>query len=201
MRRMEAVVVKNYVVTISRGYGSGGRYIGKLLARRLGIGFYDRELISLVADDDDLLLNRDESVHFSLGGLRDGEVGFVSDDKLFNSQSEFIKEIAAKESCVIVGRCADYILRDMDRVARVFIHSSLKNCMKRVMRLYELNPDEARQAIILKDKSRSGYYEHYTGQKWNDAANYDLSVDSGILDSERCVELIREYVRIRFDSE
>lgn len=190
--------MKNYVITISRGYGSGGRYIGKLLAKQLKIGFYDRELISLVADDDDLLLGRDESVQFALNGLSDGEVGFVSDDKLFNSQSAFIREIAEKESCVIVGRCADYILRDMDRVIRVFIHASLKNCMKRVMRLYELNPEEARQAILSKDKSRSSYYEHYTGQTWNDASNYDLSINSGILGSEKCVRLMQDYVRVRF---
>lgn len=190
--------MQKFVVTINRGYGSGGRYIGKLLAKSLGIGFYDRELISLVADDDNLLLNRDESVHFSLGGLRDGEVGFVSDDKLFCEQSALIREIASRESCVIVGRCADYVLRDMDRVARIFVYSSLKNCMRRVMRLYELNPEEAKNSILTKDKSRSSYYTHYTGQKWNDAANYDLSIDSGVLSSEMCARILENYIKTRF---
>ena len=190
--------MRHVVVTISRGYGSGGRYIGKLLAKKLGIGFYDRELISLVADDDDdeLFLNKDESVYFSLAE-QGGDIGFVSDDKLYNSQAAIIREIAERESCVIVGRCADYILRDMEHVVKIFIYSSLKNCMKRVMRLYELNPDEAKQAILLKDHSRSSYYEHYTGQKWNVASNYDLSINSGILDSGKCVELIEQYLDIR----
>lgn len=189
--------MKSFVITINRGYGSGGRYIGKQLAKRLGIAFYDRELISLVSDSAP---DYDECVSFKISentGAEEPE--FVSEDSVFNSQSSVIRDIAAGEACVIVGRCADYVLRDFDGLISIFVHAPLKSCMKRVMSLYELNPDDAKNIIINKDKSRSLYYEHYTGRSWTCADNYDLCINSGILGTDKSIDMLEHYVRTVLD--
>ncbi len=139
--------MKSYVITISRGYGSGGRTIGKMLAKELGISFYDRELLRLASDDsginEELFAKADESVKSSLlykiaRKTYKGELippdsdDFISNDNLFNYQAKIIKEIASTEPCVIVGRCADYVLKDYNNVIRVFVHAPLDSCVDRV---------------------------------------------------------------------
>ena len=160
----------HFVITIARGYGSGGRTMGKLLAKELGIGYYDRELLRLASDksgiNESLFEKADEKIKKSLlfkiaRKEYKGEIippdneNFVSNDNLFNYQAKVIKELANRESCVIVGRCADYILRDRDNVVKLFIHASLEDCVARLEDMYSLPKDELEKKIKETDKRRA----------------------------------------------
>ena len=128
-----------YVVTIARTYGSGGKEIGKLLAKELGIKYYGREIFEMSQGvESDLGSGDDESIH---------NASLEEADELFKQQSKTNREIAEKESCVIVGRCADYVLRDMDNVVKIYLYAPIRDCMRRVIRLYELNPEDAKSLI------------------------------------------------------
>ena len=162
---------EKYVITIARGYGSGGRTIGKLLSKNLGIPFYDREIIYMASEDSGINLELfgklDEKVHKGIfdpptkkytGKLIPPESSdFVSDENLFNYQAKIIKELADKESCIIVGRCADYVLKDRTDVARVFVWAPMENCIKNVMALEPLNEKEAEREIKKIDRYRREY--------------------------------------------
>lgn len=205
--------MKNYVITITRGYGSGGRTIGQMLAKELGIGYYDRELLRMASDmsgiNEQLFAKADEQVKNSLlyrivkknykGELipPDSE-DFISNDNLFNYQAKVIRELAANESCVIVGRCADYILKDMDNVIRVFVHAPLTSCIDRLEEMYGEDRKDLEKKIISIDKRRAAYYEYFTGTKWNNAENYDLCVNTSTLSFEKGVEIIKAYMDIKF---
>lgn len=207
--------MQNTVITIARGYGSGGKTIGKMLAERLGIRFYDRELLRLASDDsgihERLFDLADERVKKSLflpgthvyrGELFPPESDeFVSNDNLFNYQAKVIKELASHHSCVIVGRCADYVLREMDHVVRIFVHAPFESCVKTVMELYSMERRPAEKIILSTDKHRGAYYKYYTGQEWDNAKNYDLSLNSEQLGFEKCVEIIEAYLKARFGEE
>lgn len=204
--------MKNYVITISRGYGSGGRSIGKMLAKELGISFYDRELLRLASDEsginEELFAKADETVKSSLlykiakktykGELilPDSE-DFISNDNLFNYQAKIIKELAHIEPCVIVGRCADYVLKDMDNVIRVFVHAPLESCIDRLEEMYGEDRKELEKKILSIDKKRAIYYKYYTGREWNDAMNYDLCINTSTLSFEQGVEMIQAFKKIR----
>ncbi len=203
--------MKNYVITIARGYGSGGKTIGKMLAQRLGIAYYNRELLRMASDDsginEGLFSQADERVKgglFKQSGVYKGEVlspnhgDFVSEDNLFNYQAKVIRSLAEKESCVIVGRCADYVLKDCSNLVRVFVHAPMESCTQTVMDLYGLNRKDAEKRILTTDKNRSAYYKRYTGRDWNNAQNYDLCLNSEELGFEKCVELVEAYLKIRF---
>lgn len=206
----------HYVITIARGYGSGGRTMGKMLAKELGIHYYDRELLRLASDEsginEELFAKADEQLKKSLlfriarkeykGELipPDRE-DFVSNDNLFNYQAKVIKQLAMQESCVIVGRCADYILRDMDNVVKIFVHASLKDCVERLKSMSSLSEKELEKKIITTDKRRAAYYKYYTGQDWKNAQNYDLCFNSAQLGFEKCVEIVKNYLQIRFGIE
>lgn len=203
----------HYVITIARGYGSGGRTMGKMLAKELGIHYYDRELLRLASDEsginEELFGRADEQLKKSLlfriarkeykGELipPDRE-DFVSNDNLFNYQAKVIRQLAMQESCIIVGRCADYILRDMDNVVKVFVHASLKDCVERLKEMYSLPEKELEKKIITTDKRRAAYYRYYTGHNWENAQNYDLCFNSGQLGLDKCVEIVKNYLEIRF---
>lgn len=195
----------NVVFTIGRQFGSGGRQVGKTLAQKLGIPFYDKELIAISARDsglsEALFSNADEkatsSIFYSLvmGNypMASGALGVTEmplNDQLFLIQSKTIKRLASEGSCVIVGRCADYILRDMDNVVNVFIHADLKNRVERAVRVYEVPENKAEDVCLKTDKQRANFYNYYSDRKWGMCRTYDLSLDSGMLGIEGCAEQI-----------
>ena len=202
--------MSKFVITIARGYGSGGKTIGKMLSQELGIHYYDRELLRFASEEsginERLFGMADEKVK---GGFfkKKGEYReeplppeseeFVSDDNLFNYQAKIIRQLADRESCVIVGRCADFVLRDYSYVTRVFIFASRENCIQNVVEMYGKTPKEAERIIEKTDRVRSAYYKYYTGQAWDNARNYDLCLDSGGLGYQKCVDIIKEYIAIR----
>lgn len=202
-----------FVITIARGYGSGGRTIGKMLSEQLGIPFYDRELLYMASEDSginpELFGRLDEKVHRGIfdpptkkytGKLIPPESSdFVSDENLFNYQAKIIKELAERESCIIVGRCADYVLKDRDDTASVFVWAPMDSCIKNVMALEPLNEKEAEREIKKIDRYRREYYRYYTGKEWDDYTNYELCLNSARLGFEKCAECIRSFVEIKLD--
>ncbi len=207
--------MERYVITIARQYGSGGRTIGEMLAERLGIHFYDKELMKLASEDsginERLFNTADEKVKQSVfskmfktekaykGDVISPESGeFISDDNLFNYQAKVVKELAERENCVIVGRCADYVLKDYDHVLSVFIHGPKDFCMQEAAKKINLSGKELERFIAKTDKERADYYKYYTGREWTDARNYDLCLDSSKLGFERCVDEIIAYMNVRF---
>lgn len=207
--------MEKYVITIARQYGSGGRTIGEMLAEKLGVHFYDKELMKLASEEsginERLFNTADEKVKQSVfskmfktekaykGDVISPESGeFVSDDNLFNYQAKVVKELAERENCVIVGRCADYVLKDYDHVLSVFIHGPKDFCMQEAAKKINLTGKELERFIAKTDKERADYYKYYTGREWTDARNYDLCLDSSKLGFERCVEEIIAYMNVRF---
>lgn len=205
--------MSNTVITIARQYGSGGKTIGEMLAERLGVHFYNKELMKLASEEsginEALFVNADEKVKSSkifggqkkiyTGELISPESGhFTSDENLFNYQAKVIKQLAETESCVIVGRAADYVLKDYDNVLSVFIHAPHEFCMEQAALKINLSGNELDKFIQKTDKERAEYYKFYTGREWTDARNYDLCLDSSKLGFERCVEEIITYMNVRF---
>lgn len=205
--------MKNYVITIARGYGSGGRAIGEMLANELNIGFYDRNLLKLASDDsgihEGLFAQADENTKNSLlysiaKNIYKGQIippdrdDFISNENLFNYQAKIIKELAQKESCVIVGRCADFILKDMDNVLRIYVHAPLDDCIKTVESLAVCPKKQIKNYIQTIDKRRSAYYHYFTGCDWKDADNYDLCLNTSHLNRDQCIKLVKAYLQIKF---
>ena len=206
--------MKKTVITIARSYGSGGRTLGKLLAEELGINCYDREILRMASDDsginEALFGQTDEKLKKSplfriarknpyKGGVIPPEsADFVSDDNLFNYQAKVIKELAEKESCVFIGRCADFVLKDRPDVMSVFIHAPQDYCLARGMERNSMTEKEMERFIAKTDKYRGDFYHYYTGRTWNDARNYDLCLDSSKLGFDKCVEAIKAYAKVRF---
>ncbi len=178
------------IVTIARSYGSGGKEIGKELAKALGIKYYGREIFEISqGDESNFLSGDDESIHKS---------SLEEADELFKRQSKTIREIAERESCVIVGRCADYVLRDMPDVVKIYLYAPLRDCMKRVIRLYELNPEDAKSLVHSMNKTRGDYYLHNTGLEWSNPVHYNLCINTSGLDTAKCIEIIKSYIDTRF---
>lgn len=203
----------NVVITIARQYGSGGKTIGKMLAEEMGIQAYSREILKLASQDSGInenLFNRaDEKLQkTTLFGIMKkaykGELippesdDFLSNANLFNYQAKVIKGLAETESCVIIGRCADYVLKDYPNVVSVFIHASEEFNRRQAIERGDQSPRTVDKYIQKTDKYRAEYYHYYTGQEWNDARNYDLCLNSEKLGFDGCVKAIQEYIRIRF---
>lgn len=204
--------MSNFVITIARAYGSGGKTIGKMLANELGFSYYDKEIPLLASIDsgisEKLFGRADEKLK---GGLfkkpvkvyRDNKLippqsdDFVSDDNLFNYQAKVIKELAQKESCVFVGRCADFVLKDMKNMVRVFVYASPEACIRNVIDMYGLSEKEAKKVIEKTDRQRAAYYKYYTGRDWDNARNYDLVLNSSELGFEKCTRIIEQYINIK----
>ncbi len=200
-----------FVVTIARGFGSGGRTIGKMLAEKLGVKFYDKELIRIASDEsginEALFGQSDEKTRngiFGKPGIYKGEViapgksGFISEENLFNYQAMVIKKLASEESCVIVGRCADYVLRDEPHVIRVFIYADEEQCIKNAADVKGITDrKEAIKTITATDKERAAYYKAHTGREWIDARNYDLCLNSGDLGFDKCVDIITDFIKVK----
>ncbi|MGB4659471.1 MAG: cytidylate kinase-like family protein [Mobilitalea sp.] len=205
-----------YVITIQRGYGSGGRTIGKMLSEKLGIPYYDRDLLRLASDDSginqDLFAKADEKLKKSLlfkiaSSVYKGELippesdDFTSNVNLFNYQAKIIKELAAAESCIIIGRCGDFVLKDNDNLVRLFVHAPHEDCIRNLYEVEGLDEKEAEKRIASIDKYRADYYKYYTGRDWDDARNYDLCLNSAHLGFDTCVEIVESYLNIRFHNE
>ncbi len=201
------------VITIARQYGSGGRTVGEMLAERLGIHFYNKELMKLASEEsginEALFVNADEKSKGSwffgnTPNVYNGELippesnEFTSNDNLFNYQAKVIRRLAEEESCVIVGRCADFVLKDYDNVLSVFVHAPHEFCMEQAAKKHSMSTKELEKFIQRTDKFRAEYYKYHTGREWTDARNYDLCLDSSKLGFERCVEEIIAYMNVRF---
>lgn len=201
----------NTVITIARSYGSGGRTLGKLLAKELGISCYDRELIRMASDEsginEALFGEVDEKLKKSplfriAKRTYNGEVfppdsgDFVSDDNLFNYQAKVIRQLAEEESCVIIGRCADYILKDYDNVISLYFYAPREDCIKRVQDISSEPVREIEKKIDRIDKYRADYYKYYTGKDWNDARNYDFCLNTTSMSYEKLVEVVKSYIDI-----
>lgn len=206
--------MEKIIVTIARQYGSGGKTIGAMLAKDLGTNCYSREILKMASEEsginERLFGQTDEKLKISswfkpLKRPYEGELippessGFVSDENLFNYQAKVIKDLAESESCVIVGRCADYVLRNYPNVMSVFIHADKDFCMERALERNSMTRKEMEKFIAKTDKYRGDFYKYYTGREWTDARNYHLCLDSGKLGFEKCVEEIKAYMKIRFD--
>lgn len=198
IRAKGGCVMKNRIITISREFGSGGRTIGKEVAAKLGIPCYDQELIEKIAEksgfSSEYIKEQGEYaptaswIGMAFAG-RDS-TGHSYQDELWNIQRDIIQELAQKESCVIVGRCADYILRDTADCLTVFIHASMEKRAERIVKVYGESDLSPEKRLRNKDRRRKAYYQFYTDTEWGVAQNYQICLDSGILGTEKCVETI-----------
>lgn len=201
--------MEKFVITIARGYGSGGRTIGKKLSEKLGVEFYDRDLIKLASEEsginEALFGETDEKKKSPFGSkVYKGEIitpdkkSFTGEENLFNYQAMVIKKLAEEKSCIIVGRCADYVLKDCKNVVKVFVFADEENCVKNVAEVKGiLDRKEALKKITATDKERAAYYKAHTGREWIDARNYDLCLNSGDLGFDKCVDIISDYIDIK----
>lgn len=205
--------MQNYIVTIARGFGSGGKEIGTKLGRRLGIPCYEREILTMASQksniDESLFVDMDEKLkgNYILNWLRKNpssyicepqEKEFVSDNNLFQLQAEIIRELAQTQSCIIVGKCADDILKDCRNVVSVYIEAPREACVKSICRKLFVSEERANQLVRKTDKYRANYYNYYTGGKeWTNPVNYDLVLNSDRAGRENCVELLISYLKIK----
>lgn len=193
--------MKKKIITISRQFGSGGRSIGKAVAERLGYAYYDSELVAKVAKqtgfDPSYIAEAGEyapgksmfSYAFAVANRGVGGAVNPSDD-LWAAQCSVINELAEKGNCVIVGRCADYILRDRSDCMNVFIHAATQYKAKRIVELYGVRDDSPEKRLEEKDSRRKVNYKYFTGREWGVASNYHLCLDSSVIGAQKCVELI-----------
>ena len=205
--------MENRVITIARSYGSGGRKMGRLLAKELGYEYYDREILRIASDEsgisEELFRQADEKQRIPLFRIArevyTGEVippdsdDFISNENLFRYQAKIIRELAATRNCVIVGRCANFILRGRDNVLNVFVTAPVVDCVRRVMETDGLNLEEAEKKIKKIDKRRADYFKYFTGRQWQDAALYDLCLNTGHMTEQKCVDIVRAYMDARFE--
>ena len=200
--------MEKFTVTIARGFGSGGRTIGKMLADKLGVKFYDKELIRMASDasgiNEALFGQSDEKTKnsvFGKPGVYKGEViapeksGFISEENLFNYQAMVIKQIASEGSCIIVGRCADYVLREQENVFSVFITAPMEQRAQRVSQREGISLSEAQEKAKKMDKVRKEYYNYFTNKRWGHTDSYQLCIDSSLLGEEGTAAFIRDFVR------
>lgn len=198
--------MKKRVITISRQCGSGGRYIGERLAEELGISCYDEKLMDMVAKESgfapDFIEEKGERITGSLlfniassltyaSNVFSGN-GMSLQDEIYFMQNRIIKELAEKEPCVIVGRCADYILREREDCLNVFIHADEASKLERAVKNYGMAEKDAAMILKKKDKARYNHYKYYTDEEWGMASNYDLCLNSGLFGIDGCVEIIRQ---------
>lgn len=205
--------MKTYAITIARGFGSGGREIASRLADQLGIHSYENRILTLAAQysgrDEQDFVEVDEKLRGSylVSQLRrlqkrlvpvPQKKKFSSDDRLFDFQQKIIRELVKTESCIIVGKCADYVLKDWDNVLSIYIEAPRSFCLKRVMDRMQVTEEEAHAMIHSTDKYRAEYYRYYTGGNyWTNPVNYDLTLNNGRLGDDRCIELIKTALKLK----
>ena len=205
-------MAKKIIITIGRQFGSGGRYVGRLLAEKLGIPFYDKELLTEAAKHsgicEEILEDHDEkptrSLLFSLVTGMQHHVGTGSfymdmplNHRIFLAQFDAIRKLAEDGSCVIVGRCADYVLRDDPDTVSVFVKADMPSRIERAVKYYGMDPAKAEESIRKADRQRASYYNYYATATWGDVNNFDLCVDTGELGVEGAVELICRHIELR----
>ena len=190
--------VSNYngpkvVVTISREYGSGGRYVGKILANKINLPFYDKELISLTAKESGFsksYVSKNDEIMSSTKYENN------NDDRMFIAESKVIKNLA-KNSCVIVGRCSDFILKDSKNTLKVFLYSDNKSKVKRAVKYYGIKEEKALKEIEKINKQREKHYKYYTNREWKDPNNYDLMLNVDLLGVEKCADIIKNIIETK----
>lgn len=202
------------VITIGRTFGSGGRIMGKALAKELGIKFYDRELMRMLSDqtgiNEALFGESDERLKKSYLGqdtswkkdctpLPPSDKKYASEENLFRLQAQMIRKLADTEDCIIMGRCADAILEGREDVIRLYCYAADENCQKRAMEVCGLNEKEVIKRIALVDKYRQSYYKHFTGNNLENAGNYDLCINTGSNTVEELTDIVKYYVKSRTD--
>ena len=203
--------MKKKIVTISRQYGSGGRYIGENLAKAMGVPCYDEKLIDMVAKESgfaqsfgaekgermtgSLLFNIASSLSFA-NNVFSNNNGVTLQDEIYFTQNRIIKELADKGPCVIVGRCADYILREREDCLNVFIFADNESKIERAEKYFNITREEAPAVLKKKDKARANHYKYYTDQEWGMASNYDLCLNSGLIGIEGCVKAIQQVLEL-----
>lgn len=202
-----------FVITIGRQFGSGGREIGRLVAEKLGIDYYDKELLTEASKstgmNSDFFEAADERSPRFFSSLMAFSTGFhggsfvignspISNDNIYHQQSEVIEALAERSSCVILGRTADYILRNHPNAISIFIHASIDSCVERIMRRDRCKTvDEARALAEKRNKLRAEYYNFYTDKRWGESMSYDLSIDSSKQSVEQTADIIVDYVKTR----
>ena len=197
------------IITISREFGSGGRLIGKRLAEKLDVPFYDKQLLDRIAEESgfskemikDAEMKAKNSFLYSLasamGTSESGPESLSLNERFFLAQFDTIRRIADEGSCVIVGRCSDYVLRGMPEASHIFVYAEEKDKIKRAVQEYGVPEDEVRKLMKDTDKARANYYAYHTGRKWGEHVNYSLSIDSGYIEIEDIVDLIVQYTKVR----
>lgn len=204
--------MEKFVITIARQYGSGGRTVGQMLAKELGVEYYDKDLIIKASEESGinmaLFANADEKSRGLFSKFKKKNYGgevlapsskqFTSEENIFNYQAKVIRDLAEKESCIIIGRAADYILKDRDDVISVFVHAPLPFLKKQAAKKLSMTDKELEKFIYKTDTERATYYMAHTGREWTDARNYDLCLDSSKLGYEKCVEAIKAYMEVKF---
>lgn len=207
--------MNNLVITVARGFGSGGKEIASKIANDLGINCYENRILMLASQmnglDEEMFREVNEKIRAKskiasfLKGLprtnrpKPVDTDFVSDEKLFEYQKEIIEQLADSESCVIVGKCADWILKDRDNVISLYIEAPRRFCLQRVINKMHVNEETAHLSITQTDKYRAEYYEYYTGGNyWTNPVNYDLTLNSERVGVDRCVQLVEDYIKIKF---
>lgn len=206
--------MKRYVITIARGFGSGGKDIGMRLSEALGIPCYERQILTMASEkngiDEYIFVENDEKLRgkYIANFLRKVPVSgivepydkeFISDVNIFNLQAEIIRSLAATESCIIIGKCADYILKDNKNVISIYVEAPRECCVKSIRDKMHVSEERAHQLIHSTDKYRSKYYSYYTGGRdWTNPTNYDLVLNTGRVDREMCVEIVKNYVNMKF---
>lgn len=210
-------LMENYVITIARGFGSGGKAIGTQLAEELGIPCYAHQLIDMASEysgiNKQLFAEVDEKLRGSYAMkhlmkipytyvVEPSDKEFTSDINLFNIQSEIIRELAKTESFVVIGKCADYILKDEPNVISVYVEAPEKDCIATVMDRMQVSESRAKELVHKTDKYRSDYYKYYTrGKDWKNPLNYDLTFNSSRVGWDNCVKMIKEYLRMKVNVE
>ena len=208
---MAPLAEEKFVINIGRQLGSGGRQIGRILAKELGIAYFDKEILALAAKEsgfsEEIFKRNDEKIGFFgsmfgsvvpfMGGMENEFYYYdnqLSDENLFRIQSDAIRKAASQQSCIFIGRCADYVLRDQPRCVNVFVVANKEDRIKRVMLLTECDEKEAEKMIRKGDEKRAEFYNFYSSGEWGAAATYDLCVNSSVLGIEGTAHLIKDFV-------
>ena len=205
-------MAQRYVMTIGRQLGSGGREIGQKLSARLGIAFYDKELIRIASQEsglkEEFFERVDEQKHFSLFpgilGLRTALTDdffsnyYLSNESLFRIQSDVMKKLAAEGSCIFVGRCADYVMKDERNCLNLFVSADMEERIRRIAQSHKISEGKAKELIERTDKGRSSYYNYFTGKTWGAAESYHLCINSSLLGIDETVRFICHVAETRF---
>ena len=197
---------KNIIITIAREYGSGGHLLGEMLSKELGIKLYDKEFIGMAAKrsgmDENFIANNEQSIPsfwlkciMSKNSEQPLEESLSSDDVLFVAESKIIQELAEREPCIIIGRCADFILQDYPKVLKVFCYSDIENAVSRCVREYGIKRENAESEIRRINRNRIHHYEYYTGRKWGEPHHYNLMLNTGTISLETACKLIKDIYR------